>query len=115
MLTSTVGLPFFRKVLQCACQGDTKRTESHTRASTALFWDLARPGPPNHACASPVTLQILVFLFGGSEGLHPPHLLIFRLASGDTNLGSSKFPGYFFLAKFVVRLHAYWTDGCSVR
>src|SRR5580658_3602776 len=54
---STVGLPFSRKLLQSVCQGDAKRRGPHTRA---FYSDPAHPGPPNHACASPVTLQTLL-------------------------------------------------------
>src|SRR3979411_951834 len=49
----TEGLPFLGKVLQCACQGDAKRCVPHTY----FLPGPAHSGPPNHACASPVTLQ----------------------------------------------------------
>ena len=90
---STEGLPFFAKVLQCACQGDVKRRVPHTRT---FLLDPAHPGPPNHACASPVTLQILS---SGSRLFRPLYVGSLQ----DTNLGLSKFPFFFFFAKYCLR------------
>ena len=91
---STEGLPFLGKVLQCACQGDVKRRVPHTRT---FLSDPAHPGPPNHACASPVTLQILL---SGSSLFRPPYVGSLQ----DTFLGLSKFPIYFFFAKYFSRM-----------
>lgn len=90
---STEGLPFPCKLLQCACQGDTKRRGPHTRA---FYQD-----PGASRAAKPCLRQSrhpAKLLLSGSEISSTPH----GSSLQDTNRDLSKFQICFFLRTIVL-------------
>src|SRR6202140_772765 len=71
-------------------------TQKDAGSYSCFLPDPAHPGPPNHAWASPVTLQIL---FSNSKFVSSTSLGSLQ----DTNPGWSKFPIYFLCEPYFLR------------
>src|SRR6266481_9176924 len=87
-----------------ACLFLVKSYNAHVRVTQkdacltlVLLTGLGAPGPPNHVCARPVTLQILL---SGSRLFRPPCVGSLQ----DTFLGLSKFPILFLCEVFFANV-----------